>query len=334
MPIFMDRHDVSDSVTAEMIAELHSQDLKIQDQYNCKGMTYWFDDIRKTAFCLIEAPEKQCIVDMHKNAHGEIPHQVIEVDPAIVESFLGRIEDPEKSQNTKLNIINEPAFRTLVSINSSFTIDLKSIKIANGEIVEQNGASILVSFKSVTKAVQFSANLIQVAPNKIKIGIAAGVPVGNGLQLFDETIRLVKSLNYVIGKNLILTKNVFNLYKSENQNKFSYNDLVLVLNEIQEQFLGDLICKLENSWTDPELTPEDFYTDLKRSKSSFYRELKRLTGTSLNSFIKNFRLSKANTQLEQTSKTISEIAFDNGFNSASYFSKCFEKRYGKRPSRY
>ena len=98
MPIFMDRHDVSDEVTAEIVAELHQEDLKIQDKYNCKGLTYWFDAKRNTAFCLIEAPNKESIQKMHNQAHGEVPHKIIEVDGSVVESFLGRIEDPEKSQ--------------------------------------------------------------------------------------------------------------------------------------------------------------------------------------------------------------------------------------------
>ena len=113
----MDRHDVSEAVTAEMVAQLHQEDLKIQHKYDCRGLTYWFDDSRKTAFCLVEAPDKQSIKEMHEHAHGEVPHQIIEVDATIVESFLGRIEDPEKAQNTNLNIINDPAFRTLMVLS-------------------------------------------------------------------------------------------------------------------------------------------------------------------------------------------------------------------------
>lgn len=67
----------------------------------------------KTAFCLIEAPNSNAIIEMHKKAHGNVPHQIIEVDKTIIESFLGRIEDPEKALNTDLNIINDPAFRTI-----------------------------------------------------------------------------------------------------------------------------------------------------------------------------------------------------------------------------
>jgi hypothetical protein len=112
----MDRHDVSEYVTAENVAQLHQEDLKIQKQFNCRGLTYWFDDIKKIAFCLIEAPDKESIHNMHNNAHGEVPNLILEVDEHIVESFLGRIEDPEKSSSADLNIINDPAQRTLMVV--------------------------------------------------------------------------------------------------------------------------------------------------------------------------------------------------------------------------
>ena len=117
MPIYMDRHDVSEAVTAEDIARLHQQDIKVQDQFGCRGLTYWFDDNRKTAFCLIEAPHEEALREMHSFAHGAVPHRVIEVDPSIVESFLGRLEDPKKAQNAGLNIIDDPAFRAIMVID-------------------------------------------------------------------------------------------------------------------------------------------------------------------------------------------------------------------------
>jgi hypothetical protein len=116
MPIYMDRHDVSETVTAENVAELHQADLKIQKQFGCTGLTYWFDEKRKTAFCLIEAPNRKAIQKMHNRAHGQVPNRIIEVSTGIVESFLGRIEDPEKTDDTVLNIINDPAFRTIMVI--------------------------------------------------------------------------------------------------------------------------------------------------------------------------------------------------------------------------
>ncbi len=96
MPIYMDRHDVSENITAEDIAQLHQRDIAIEKHFGCRGLTYWFDNIRKTAFCLIEAPDEKAIQKMHSKAHGDVPHSVIEVEPSIVES-LGRIGDPAKS---------------------------------------------------------------------------------------------------------------------------------------------------------------------------------------------------------------------------------------------
>ena len=55
MPIYMDRHDL-DSVTAKDVALVHLEDIKVQGKFNCKGLTYWFDEERGTAFCLVESP--------------------------------------------------------------------------------------------------------------------------------------------------------------------------------------------------------------------------------------------------------------------------------------
>ena len=171
MPIYLDLHEMPDGVTAEHVAEMHQADLKIEHEFNCRGLTYWCDEKRQTAFCLIEAPNKQALKDLHAKAHGDVPLKIIEVDNTIVESFLGRIEDPEKSQNTKLNIINDPAFRVLMVIETSnylnrlegnqFTIFAqkfhnnvaKTLKKFNGRVVKKDNNSYLVSFKSVSDAV-------------------------------------------------------------------------------------------------------------------------------------------------------------------------------------
>ncbi|WP_289053947.1 DUF4242 domain-containing protein [Carboxylicivirga marina] len=79
MPIYMDRLDLP-GVTAKDVAEAHQKDLKIQDDYGCRAITYWFDEERQTAFCLIEAPDKGAVKAMHEHAHGLVPHQIIEVN--------------------------------------------------------------------------------------------------------------------------------------------------------------------------------------------------------------------------------------------------------------
>jgi hypothetical protein len=95
--LFMDRHDMR-GLTAADVAEAHRKDLGIQDQYGVKYLTYWYDAERGTGFCLVEAPNAATAARVHRHAHGEIPSEIIPVDLAAVEAFLGRISDPATRQ--------------------------------------------------------------------------------------------------------------------------------------------------------------------------------------------------------------------------------------------
>lgn len=363
MPIYMDRHDVSEAVTAENVAQLHQADLKIQHKFNCRGLTYWFDEKRKTAFCLVEAPNEKTMQEMHNHAHGVLSHQIIEVEASIVESFLGRIEDPEKAQNTDLNIINDPAFRTIMVIrierhsfkhdnvfysNDSFRKYTKSIiKILSnctGRIVKQQDNYFLVSFESVTNAVlsalkissewkQFSSET-DVVNIDLKIGLAAGVPVTDKESIFEETIKLAERMCHVVDAEIIISSEVKDLYKSENLNSFVNGDRILTLTISDEKFLTELLDYTENVWDNTALKVEDFSKNMGYSKSQLYRKMVELTGKSPNTFIKEYRLNQALNLLNKRIDNISEIAYETGFSSPSYFSKCFLRRYGCLPSEY
>jgi hypothetical protein len=61
---FVDRHEFHGTTAAE-IAEAHQADLAVQDRYGVKFLTYWFDVARGTAFCLVEAPDKETTHRVH-----------------------------------------------------------------------------------------------------------------------------------------------------------------------------------------------------------------------------------------------------------------------------
>src|SRR5215212_897421 len=115
MPIYMDVHIVP-GVKASGVAEAHRQDLLHQEEYGCKCMTYWIDESRETVFCLIEAPTKEAVIEMHNTAHGLTPNKIIEVNNTVVESFLGRIYDPEEAETTAdgLKVFHDPSLRILL----------------------------------------------------------------------------------------------------------------------------------------------------------------------------------------------------------------------------
>ena len=102
MPIFMDRHDMVEQ-SAEETARLHIQDLKIQDQYGVRFLTYWYDAERHTTFCLVDAPDKETADKVHAEAHGYVANEMIEVELSAVEAFLGRVQDPPSAKTTAID---------------------------------------------------------------------------------------------------------------------------------------------------------------------------------------------------------------------------------------
>ena len=361
MPIYMDRHDVSETVTAEKVAQLHQADLGIQDQFGCRGLTYWFDEKRKTAFCLIEAPDAKAIHRMHDMAHGQVPHSVIEVDASIVESFLGRIGDPEKAQNTRLNIINDPAFRTIMVIslkrlslkqNDPVQHSLNNYTNAipgllnkyQGVPVKQTENYFLVSFKSVSNAIHAAFDIQSLFKDfrddlkndkiLLKIGLSAGVPVTEKQLIFEDTIKLAERMCKLIKGEIIVSSEVKELYNSENLNALAEGENIIFLTQTDEKFLTLLMDFTESNWSNTNLRVDDFSKPVECSKSQLYRKMILLTGKSPNNFIKEYRLNEALTLLNKNAGNVSEIAFETGFSSPSYFSKCFQKRYGVSPSDY
>jgi AraC-like DNA-binding protein len=363
MPIYMDRHDVSEMVKAENIAQIHQQDLKIQDEFCCRGLTYWFDEKRKTAFCLIEAPDAQAIRDMHNKSHGDVPHSVIEVDATIVESFLGRIEDPQKTQNTELNIINDPAFRTIMVIalqglslahpdsaqfkSSLYNYNnsiLELLDSYDGKPVKQTENYFLVSFRSVSNAMHAALDIQsrfkdfknEINNNRVtlKIGLSAGAPVTEKKKIFEDAIKLAERMGKIIKGEIIVSSEVKELYNSENIEALSEGGGIVFLTPTDENFLTLLMDYTESTWSDINLKVDDFSKPVGYSKSQLYRKITFLTGKSPNTFIKEYRLNEAFTLLNKNTGNVSEIAFETGFSSPSYFSKCFQKRYGHLPSDY
>lgn len=360
MPLYLDLHELPEGITAKHVAEMHQADLDTEHKYNCRGLTYWCDEKRKTAFCLIDAPNKQALIDLHENSHGAIPTRIIEVNATIVESFLGRIEDPEKSKNTKLNIINDPAFRALMmvkikqtSLSVSTLITLKDAFLAHstsinalrsahkGRIVKQATNTFLMSFASVSEAIHCGVEIqglnscVLSANFEFKIGISAGIPVMESEGFFEDTIKTSDYLSDIVKGDFTITKAVKDLYEGENQNKPIYtNKAIGVLNSEDEGFLVQLMAYTEKIWSHNATSVNDFEQNLGYSKSRLYRSMMNLIGKSPNEFLRHYRLNKALELLEKQNSNISEIAYQTGFSSPAYFSKCFHRKYGILPSNF
>ena len=79
MPLFMDIHEHVEGLTQEAVAGAHAKDLEIQAQHGVNYKSYWFDEATGKVFCLVEAPSKEAAATVHREAHGLVADQIIEV---------------------------------------------------------------------------------------------------------------------------------------------------------------------------------------------------------------------------------------------------------------
>lgn len=79
MPLFMDVHKSVDGLTAEAVAEAHRMDLETQGKHGVKYLKYWYNEKDGTVFCLSEAPSKEAAEAVHREAHGLVADEIIEV---------------------------------------------------------------------------------------------------------------------------------------------------------------------------------------------------------------------------------------------------------------
>ena len=227
MPVYMDRHYV-EGATQHAIAEAHQKDLALQDKYNVKFLTYWFDEARCTAFCLVDAPNRETIERAHGEAHGSIPNEVLEVDPNVVDAFLGRIKDPlpvhtEAGKSGAVPI--EPGLRAimftdlkdstrmtslygdtralhLLHIHNAITRN--ALKEHRGREVKHTGDGIMASFAAAADAIA-CAIAVQKAfaaynndnpetPLYVRIGLSVGEPIEEHGDLFGRAVQLAARL--------------------------------------------------------------------------------------------------------------------------------------------
>ena len=227
MPVYMDRHYI-ECATRHAVADAHQKDLALQDKYQVKFLTYWFDEIRCTAFCLIESPNRETIERAHDEAHGSVPNEILEVDPAVVDAFLGRIKDPPPEANSPGKPQVPPidsGFRVIMftdlkdsTLMTTLHGDAKALHLLHvnnaltrnalnthrGREVKHTGDGIMASFAAVPDAVACAVDIQKAfaaynkenteAPLYLRIGLSAGEPIEEHGDLFGKAVQLAARL--------------------------------------------------------------------------------------------------------------------------------------------
>jgi signal transduction histidine kinase/AraC-like DNA-binding protein len=105
--------------------------------------------------------------------------------------------------------------------------------------------------------------------------------------------------------------------------------------QCEKVFIKKLKQIIDKNISDPDFNVTQMCKDLDMPQPTLYRKIVALSGESPTEFIRSYRLKRGAKLLrENPNITIQEVAFEVGFSSGTYFTRCFKKRYHQSPTTY
>ena len=225
MPLYLDIHELP-GATAEDLGKAHMADVDAQKKYGVNYVKYWLNESCGKAFCLVEAPDAEAAIRVHRDAHGHVADKIIEVDPDLADGFLGGGDvnaagaalvpgSPTNALDTAIRTVlftdivdstsltqqlGDDKAMELLHIHDSIVRD--ALRNENGREVKHTGDGIMASFVSAASAVRAALQVQrEVArredaslPLRVRIGGAAGEPVERANDIFGSTVQLAARL--------------------------------------------------------------------------------------------------------------------------------------------
>ncbi len=227
MPLYLDIHEIH-GATSEDMAKAHAADVATQQKYGVNYRKYWFNESCGKAFCLVEAPNAEAAIHVHREAHGHVAERIIEVQPDLAEGFLGGGEvnsagavvmpggagdarDPGIRTVLFTDIVSSTALTQRLGDDVAMeflrvhdTVVRDALAASKGREVKHTGDGIMASFVSAAAAVRCAAQIQRELalreqerkehPIKVRIGGAAGEPVDRDNDIFGATVQLASRL--------------------------------------------------------------------------------------------------------------------------------------------
>lgn len=251
--------------------------------------------------------------------------------------------DRDKSLPILLIVEDNKEVRTF--IKNIFKTNYTVYEAENGQkaldIANKNSIDLIISdvMMPVMNGIELCA--------KIKTNILTShIPV---ILLTAKTSEESQKSGYTTGADAYITKpfdtnllevRVNNILKSRKSliEKFKIDTILepkeLTATSADEVFLQKAIDLIEQNMTNTEYTINDFISEMNMSRSVLYRKLKALTDQSITEFIRTIKLKRAAQLILKSQLSISEIAFDLGFNDLKHFRISFQKLFNELPSQY
>jgi len=223
MPLYMDVHRNLGAVKADDVAMAHLKDMEVQDTYGVRYHRYWFNEETGAVFCLVEGPDAATCEKVHREAHGLVADDLIEVEPRLVEAFLaasgahanGAALSGEGSIDNGFRVVlftevdnfadvfghSEEAGLRLMTTHDR--IVREGLRSHHGHEIKHTEEGIMACFVSVASALRFSEEVLHRCAVEceetggkplLKIGISAGEPVEQNRDLFGVAVTAARRI--------------------------------------------------------------------------------------------------------------------------------------------
>ncbi len=337
-----------EEIDLEEARKLHEKDIAVEHKYGVRHIHYYINSKEGTGFCLMSGPDKESCIAVHKEAHGNIANNIIEVEKGTYDILMGNVDrvdsDLVQFEDGLPDLGNRfVLFVSLIGVE----VDLSNIVSHFGATIHKNNGrisyaqqdKIIVFFSVCNHAVHCAGEINQLSDEyknaglDLKIGLATGEPVTKtGDLLFEETIKLASRLAKAAprGKGLV-SHRTMEFYVGNVRQIFPKLSLNIV-SLTQERFLNRIIERAEDQLKLESPSVENLSKQMGVSRPQLYRKIKALSGSSPKEFIEYLRLSNALGLIKSGKGNISEIAYQLGFSHPSIFSRQFKKRFGMSPS--
>lgn len=225
MPLYLDVHTVP-GATPEDLRKAHEADMAVQSKHGVNYRKYWLNEKCGKVFCLVEAPDAEAAMRVHREAHGLVAEKIIEIDPDMIDGFLGDGGIDESGAaiipggSTRDSAVRSVMFTDIVGstemaqrlgdeiafelVNTHDAIVRAAVIEQCGRVIKHTGDGIMAVFLSPVQAVK-AACMIQTAVNalvpqddrpafQVRIGAAAGEPIERDNDFFGSTVNLAARL--------------------------------------------------------------------------------------------------------------------------------------------
>ena len=279
-----------------------------------------------------------------KNSENNEFHIAIENNKSIEESVSTEIDFIQKNIKPKILIVEDvkdlrdficEALKDKYSIISSIN-GLDAFKMAQAEnpdiivsdvmMPKMNGYELCSKIKNTFTTSHIRVVLLTVLSEDSDkmLGYKSGADAYIS-KPFDVEL-LISRINNLIKDSYIL--------KQKFQKDLNVTPKEITFSNPDEELLKVIIDTVNKYVDDANFDVDKFASEIGLSKSTLYRKMKSITGLSTNEFVQIIRLKKAAQLLTETDKSVSEVAYEIGFNDPYYFSRAFKKNFNLSPKNY